>query len=81
MKWYKNIRTSKHDHIKHILDVSKAIGFTNKQFNFDVDRLNSGIAQFAFYSIEDMLLMTPNFIGKLFENLNSAVSSSSNEGV
>ena len=81
MKWYKNIRTSKHDHIKHILDVSKAIGFTNKQFNFVVDRFNSGTAEFAFYRIEDMLLMAPDFMAKLFENLNSAVSSYPKERV
>ena len=27
-------------------------------------RLNSGIAAFGVYGIEDMFLMTPNFVGK-----------------
>uniref|UniRef100_UPI00402AB974 hypothetical protein n=1 Tax=Succinivibrio sp. TaxID=2053619 RepID=UPI00402AB974 len=57
------------------MDVSKAIGFTDKQLNLVVYRLNSSIAEFSLNGIEDMLLMPPDFIGMLFENLNSAVSS------
>ena len=56
------------------MDVSKAIGFTNKQLDFVVYGLDSSIAEFSLNGIEDMLLMSPNFIGKLFENFNSAVS-------
>ena len=57
------------------MDVSKAIGFTYKQLNLVVYRLNSSIAEFSLNGIENMLLMPPNFIGKIFENLNTAVSS------
>ena len=61
------------------MDVSKAIGFTNKQLDFVVYGLDSSIAEFSLNGIEDMLLMSPNFIGKLFENFNSAVSGSPKE--
>ena len=56
------------------MDVSKAVGFSYKQLDLVVYGLNSSVAEFSLNSIEDMLLMTPNFVGKLFKNLNSAVS-------
>ena len=61
------------------MDVSKAVGFSYKQLDFVVYGLNSSVAEFSLNSIEDMLLMTPNFVGKLFKNLNSAVSGSPKE--
>src|SRR5574344_1187540 len=58
-KWYKNICATKHDHINHLLNVSKAIGFTYNQLYFVVYRLDSSIAKSGLNGIEDIPLMPP----------------------
>ena len=61
------IRTTKHDHIKHIIHVPEAVSHIDRQLDLAIGSLKYCICQMVFHSCKYGVIMTPDFPLKFYE--------------